>query len=204
MIAKKQCKKIVSLLLCLSLLIFCLLDFSGCQSLTTNKKTKVVIDIQTRTEYRDNSQLHYYSLTTDGEVNNIKAFTADKMEVFTAPAHECFESYFIGYQGKSLNYLNDIILTDEDGHPIEITPIISDIFEETSELEHEIFTMKIFKQGNEYFVYVELNVNWWAPCSLYYYNQDSSRLIKLHTFDNEEVIGIKIHNLGLLKRQYSY
>lgn len=64
--------------------------------------------------------------------------------------------------------------------------------------------MKIFKLDDEYFVYAELNVNLWYPCTLYYYNQEISELIELYKFDDEEITGIKIHSLDSFNKQYYY
>jgi hypothetical protein len=58
--------------------------------------------------------------------------------------------------------------------------------------------MELIKDGSEYFVYIELNVNWWSPCTLYYYNQDTSKLVELYTFDDEQVTALKIRDLSLI------
>ncbi len=98
-----------------------------------------------------------------------------------------------------LNHLIHTELTDKNGNKVEITPIISSIFEETAKLEHDIMRMEIIKDKEEYFVFVSLNVNLWTPCTLYYFNQNSSKLIELYTFDYEIVTGIKINDLNTLK-----
>ena len=46
-----------------------------------------------------------------------------------------------------------------------------------------------------YFVYVELNVNLWTPCTLYYYAPRESRLYEVDRWDNMEVIGIHIRDM---------
>lgn len=206
MITKNRCKKIVSLIISLSLLTLCLLNFSGCRLLSNednedDESKEVVIDIQTQPydNQKNNTDRCYYSLTTDRELNETEPFTPDNIEIFTAPT-SCFHWYYTKFNSKPFKYVDDIILKDEDGYDVEITPIISDIFEETARLEHSFFKIKIFQENDEYFVYVELNVNWSYPCTLYYYNQEYSRLIKLYTLDNEEVTGIKIHNLDSLKK----
>ena len=63
---------------------------------------------------------------------------------------------------------------------------MDDIFKKIALLEHDLLTVRIFDISGEYFVYVELNVNLWTPCSLYYYNQDSRELIQLFEFSNKE------------------
>lgn len=202
MINKNPCKRILSLIISLSLLTLCLLNFSGCQSLLLNN-AEVVIDIQTQDYsmvYDEENSYYtcYYSLYSNKKLKETESFVADQTEVFTAPM-DCFSSYIDKRKNKVLNHLIHTELTDEDGNNVEITPIISSIFEETSKLEHDIMLMEIIKDNEEYCVFVSLNVNLWTPCTLYYYNQNSYKLIKLYTFDHEIVTGIKINNLNVLK-----
>lgn len=210
---KNRCKKAVSLILCLSLLILCLLSFSGCCPIifnedneNNNKNIQVVMDIQTKPYHNkdNNKDRCYYTLTSDGEVTETEPFTPDKMEMFSVPVHDCYGNYDIEFKSKRISYLMDIALKDEDGNDVEVTPIISDIFKETLIIDYDMFTMEIFKVGDEYFVYAEHNVNLWYPCVLYYYNQEASRLIELYKFDDEVITGIKIHSLDSINKQYYY
>ncbi len=227
MFTKNRCKKIASLFIALSLLTLCLINLSGCQSLfsklsnetnnDTNENIELVMDIQTHPNEEDNSldnddnnaDICYYSLTTDGKVTEAEPFTPDEMEIFTVPVNRCFNEYTIEFGNsnhthRNYTYISDMILEDEDGKNVEITPIISDIFKEALAIGHDMFEMKIFKLDDEYFVYAELNVNLWYPCGLYYYNQEASKLIKLYEFDDEEITGIKIHSLDSFNKQYYY
>lgn len=200
---KNLFKKAVSL----SLLIICLFNLSGCQTIFLNK-SDLVIEVETKDyswiyDKDKNYDTCYYSLYSnkdysDKKIKKSEAFIADETEVFIA-SPDCFDSYIDRIQNKVLNRLRYTNLTDKDGNDVEITPVISEIFEETAKLEHDILRMEIIKDGDEYFVFVSLNVNWWTPCTLYYFNQDSSKLIKLYTFDYEIVTGIKIHDLSILK-----
>lgn len=200
---KSLFKKSVILILCLLILAFSLLNFSGCQSLLLESKSEAVIEMQTQ-DYSlvyDNDKNYdtcYYSFYSNKKIKETEPFVEDKTEVFTASAN-CFSSYIDKRKNKVLNRLTYIELTDENGNNVKITPIISSIFEETAKLEHDIMLMKIIKDNDEYFVFVSLNVNLWTPCTLYYYNQNTSKLIKLYTFDHEIVTGIKINNLDNLK-----
>lgn len=195
---KNLFKKAVSL----SLLILCLFNLSGCQTIFLNK-SDLVIEVETKDyswiyDKDKNYDACYYSLYSNKKIKKSEAFIADETEVFFA-SPDCFDSYIDSIQNKVLNRLRYTNLTDKYGNDVEITPVISEIFEETAKLEHDILRMEIIKDGDEYFVFVSLNVNWWTPCTLYYFNQDSSKLIKLYTFDYEIVTGIKIHDLSILK-----
>lgn len=200
MIIKNLFKKIVSLILCLLIFAFCSLNFSGCQSSLPKRHKEAVIEIQTQDYdlvYDDENSYNtcYYSLYSNKKLKETEPFVADKTEVFTAST-DCFSSYIDKRKNKVLNHLIHTELTDEDGNKVKITPIISSIFEETAKLEHDIMLMEIIKDNEEYFVFVSLDVSFWTPCTLYYYNQNSSKLIELCTFDHEIVTGIKINNLN--------
>lgn len=203
MFTKNRCKKIASLFIALSLLTLCLLNLSGCQSSLTEKNKESVIEIQTQDygwvyDSEKSYDTCYYSLYSNKKLKETEPFVADKTEVFTA-SRDCFSSYIDKRKNKVLNHLIHTELTDKNGNKVEITPIISSIFEETAKLEHDIMRMEIIKDNEEYFVFVSLNVNLWTPCTLYYYNQNSSKLIELYTFDYEIVTGIKINDLNTLK-----
>ncbi|MCH5296359.1 MAG: hypothetical protein J1E85_01685 [Ruminococcus sp.] len=216
MITKNRCKKIVSLIISLSLLTLCLLNFSGCRLLSNednednedDESKEVVIDIITQPydNQNNNADIFYYSFYTNEKVNEIEPFTPDEMEVFYVP-YGCFDSYS-QYKPRGVdNPIKDIKslrLEDANGNDVEITPIISSILEEVQKIEHPIINMKIFKDNEEYFVFISLNVNWWSPCRLYYYNQDYSKLVELYTFNREEVTGIRIRDLSRYKWHYIY
>lgn len=203
MFTKNRCKKIASLFIALSLLTLCLLNLSGCQSSLTEKNKESVIEIQTQDygwvyDSEKSYDTCYYSLYSNKKLKETEPFVADKTEVFTA-SRDCFSSYIDKRKNKVLNHLIHTELTDKNGNKVEITPIISSIFEETAKLEHDIMRMEIIKDKEEYFVFVSLNVNLWTPCTLYYFNQNFSKLIELYTFDYEIVTGIKINDLNTLK-----
>lgn len=223
---KKLSIIIISIVLCLSVIIFGVAGF-GIHSIINDineikeqnkiENPELVMDIQTHPYEEDHSldnddnnvDICYYSLTTDGKVTEAEPFTPDEMEIFTVPVNRCFNEYTIEFGNsnhthRNYTYISDMILEDEDGKNVEITPIISDIFKEALAIGHDMFEMKIFKLDDEYFVYAELNVNLWYPCTLYYYNQEISELIELYKFDDEEITGIKIHSLDSVNKQYYY
>lgn len=218
MFTKNRCKKIASLFIALSLLTLCLINLSGCQSLfsklsnetnnDTNENIELVMDIQTHPNEEDNSldnddnnaDICYYSLTTDGKATETEAFTPDDIDIYNVNYSKY--SHHITFKNSSFRCMYDITLTDENGNNIEITPVITDIINQIKDIDHDTFKIKIFKLDDEYFVYAELNVNLWYPCTLYYYNQEISELIELYKFDDEEITGIKIHSLDPLKSTY--
>lgn len=199
---KNLFKKAVSL----SLLILCLFNLSGCYPLILNgddefidDDVKAVIDIQTEPYYeQENDDVFYYSFNSIEEVSRTEPFTPDEMDVFTVSG-DYFYSSFSRPKGvdNPLKDIDYIKMEDKDGNYAEITPTILSILEEAQKIKHRIMKLKIFKADEEYFVFASLGVNWWTPCVLYYYNQEYSKLVVLHTFANEEVTGIKIHDLSI-------
>ena len=125
----------------------------------------------------------------------------DPATVYLVP-YGCFESYIDHRQNKVLNRLIRVAVTDEKEVPCPAPDIMQDIFPAISELEHDLFTVQIFEDAGEYFVYVEKNVNLWSPCALYYYDREAKRLTELYTWDDEKVVGIRmisadrLHALG--------
>ena len=51
--------------------------------------------------------------------------------------------------------------------------------------------MNILQMENEIYVSVELNVNWWAPCILNYYDEEKNELVKITTQDDVKYVGLR-------------
>lgn len=214
---KKLSIIIISIVLCLSVIIFGVAGF-GIHSIINDineikeqnkiENPELVMDIQTHPYEEDHSldnddnnvDICYYSLTTDGKATETEAFTPDDIDIYNVNYSKY--SHHITFKNSSFRCMYDITLTDENGNNIEITPVITDIINQIKDIDHDTFKIKIFKLDDEYFVYAELNVNLWYPCTLYYYNQEISELIELYKFDDEEITGIKIHSLDPLKSTY--
>ena len=150
--------------------------------------------------YADNTmdydEIRYYSIERSGvfyDAKSIEPFVPDDIRIFTVVPGGiiCDDS-----AGNSRGHyrIDDKRLFDENGRVTEMTDALSDVFDSILELEpHLIELCQIFKDSDEYFVYLELNVNWWYPCELYYYDKASGSLKLLFKFDNERIIGIKTH-----------
>ena len=159
-----------------------------------------IVEIETRTAYpvdEESVKLKSYVIADQKRIMPVETVTKDEMAVFFVP-YNCFASYIDRSQNKVLNSLKHIALTDAAGNKMDVPPVIAEMFPEIAKLEHDLCTVQIFQIENEYFVYVELNVNLWDPCSLYYYNQEKKLLIQLCTFNNEYVQGIHILSLERL------
>lgn len=214
---KKLAIIIISIVLCLHLIIFGVAGFaiysfiSDINEINEHdivENPELVMYIQTHPYEEDhsldnddnNADICYYILTSDGKTAEAESFTPDDIDIYTFNYSEY--SRPINFKNLDLRCMYDITLTDENGNDVEITPVITDIINEIKHMEHDTFVTEIFKSGEEYFVYAELNVNWAYPCGLYYYNQEASKLIKLYEFEYEEITDIKIHSLDSLKGTY--
>ena len=136
----------------------------------------------------------FYSVSKYRKAERITEFKDDEIDIYTA-SPGAYDSYI----GKGVNFFAKKELYDIDGKDVEMTPVLSDIMEMVAGIENDIMLMQILKDGDEFFVYTELNVNWWSPCVLYYYDQGSKSLRELYTFDNERIIGLRVRNLDLIR-----
>lgn len=75
----------------------------------------------------------------------------------------------------------------------EINNNLKNMVTQVSKINRDIIGNKIFVIDNLYFVEVELNVNMWSFYELYYYDIKNNKLIKYYTFDNVDIIWIKIN-----------
>ncbi len=183
----------------------CIFSLSGCSLFSPHfdTKTRSVLFVKTsHEEYSDTANTvtySYYAVSPSQDTEPIESvrFTAD--EVKRCHAASCFASYIDHAENQVKNRLVKGKITDDHDETVPITPILSSILQKTAELGHDMITVDIIEDGDEYFVYTELNVNWWSPCCLYYYDQSQDSLRELYTFDNEELVSIEIRNLDLIR-----
>lgn len=121
-------------------------------------------------------------LDTDVDLKSIEPFEIDNAEIYSY-------SYFTSYNDDEP--VPPSKLSDETGKTVEITPVLDDILDAIENVKHDKINMKIFNDNGDYYVYLELNTNWWYPCELYHYDKDSKSLDLIYQFDGEEIVGIK-------------
>lgn len=121
-------------------------------------------------------------LDTDVDLKSIEPFEIDNAEIYSY-------SYFTSYNDDEP--VPPSKLSDENRKAVEITPVLDDILDAIENVKHDKINMKIFNDNNDYYVYLELNTNWWYPCELYHYDKDSKSLDLIYQFDGEEIVGIK-------------
>ncbi|MCR5278430.1 MAG: hypothetical protein K6E19_03220 [Lachnospiraceae bacterium] len=59
-------------------------------------------------------------------------------------------------------------------------------------IDHEIFRVRAFQSGDNWYLFADLNVNWFDPCQLYRYNINTGKLTYLAQWDDAEVLGISV------------
>ena len=121
-------------------------------------------------------------LDTDVDLKSIEPFEIDNAEIYSY-------SYFTSYNDDEP--VPSSKLSDETGKTVEITPVLDDILDAIENVKHDKINIKIFNDNNDYYVYLELNTNWWYPCELYHYDKNSKSLDLIYQFDGEEIVGIK-------------
>lgn len=123
-------------------------------------------------------KVEYFALASHGRRMKIDAFAPDRAQKYTIPS-SCFtlgENLVIEYK-----------LYSEDGKEAPVTREIADICEAMKDVGHDVMDVHVFDIGGELFAVADLNVNWWSPYHLYYYNKDARRLMLLCVFADQEV-----------------
>ena len=146
---------------------------------------------------RKESEIRYYSLASSGRIRLTTAFVPDTATTYTVP-YGCFESYVD--RNKVLNRLDHMALEDEDRNQVPLNETHALIFHRIAELEHSMLNIRFIETGGQTFVYLELNVNLWTPCCLYWYDCEADALVLLHEWDAEEVVGLRLRNITLAKQ----
>ena len=67
------------------------------------------------------------------------------------------------------------------------------------QIDHAIFDFQIIVvNGQRYFAFVKLNVNWWDPCTLYEY--EGGELRELAQWDNMRLLSVGSSEIHMKKR----
>lgn len=156
----------------------------------------IVIARTSNMSNRKVSETRYYSLASGGRICLSEAFEPDAAAVYTVP-NDCFVSYIDSGRNRILNRLDHMALVDEARNQVPVSEMHARIFQRIAELERAVLDIRLIETGGQTFVYLELNVNLWTPCCLYWYDRDADALVLLHKWDAEEVIGLRLRNIAL-------
>ena len=170
----------------------------GFEVVRFDPETMGVIDVIVVDHHGEDDTRHYYNIGT-GRIEQVcEPFEPDDMTIYTVDRNG-LESYIDREKNKVLNRLLYIRIEDAQENEITPTSMMEAAVTCAARLEHNIMELHIFLLGSEIFLQTELNVNWWCPVELYWYDQQNDRLVELDTFDGLEVVGIRIRNLDRIQ-----
>ena len=155
-----------------------------------DENTAGIVDVILRK--REYDSLQHYAIGPGQTTKAIDAFKSDPLQFFHL--QEEYDAVF-GDAGHTDFRLTDRWLEDESGSRVEITPKIQRVLDLAVQNEHDILKTSILQAGEQLFAAVELNVNLWCPCELYYYDEENDALALLVTFDSADYIGLRIRNM---------
>ena len=182
----RQQKRFLSVVAIAIFAIACFIAFRIIQQ-NFDVDTQAVVDVITK-DYSD-GKIEYDAIGTGKRKMDIHPFESDPLQTCCADLDDHFSAY---------GTVQSAHLYDESGKLVDNTEPIERILEHVADIEHLIIRMKILRQRDLYFVVVELNVNWWSPCILYYYDAKNDQLVELYTYDDKEIVGIKVRNLSMI------
>ena len=139
------------------------------------------------------NQLNYYEINIWKNKRKTKEFKSQELEIYKVD-NNCYNHNANIEKHIALNQLiiEKCTIKDDLEKNIEIKGYLEKIIKLVSEKEkHDIIGNTILKTNDEYYVVVELNVNLWTPYELYKYDKEKNKLKLIHTFDGENIIGIK-------------
>lgn len=197
---KRQLKGCLITLICIiavPVLLYLFDDAWDLYQRTFDPETKGIVKVVTECDggiWRDPGTF-IYTIASRNRIQASDPFEPDKMDVYNASS--CLISSV--ENGKVVNHINTVRILDENRQEVEVTQELDDIVHLAAQINHDVMVLKILKTEAHTFVYTELNVNLWTPCTLYYYNPETRSLAQLHEWDDEKVTLIKAVNPELLK-----
>lgn len=145
---------------------------------------------------RSEDEIRYYALASNKRIRLTEAFESDPMTVYTVPLN-CFIEYKSpSKKNRILHQIRQMELLEADGNQVSVSEEKARVFRRIEELEHGFLRIRIIDAAGQTFVCIELNVNLWTPCDFYWYDPDADALVLLHTWDDEEVIGLHVRDMA--------
>lgn len=134
------------------------------------------------TKNERNNKINYYEINDRENKRTVSKFNSKEIETFEISGN-CYESYID--RNKVLNKLNldNCEITNSPKDKIELNGYLEKIVYLVSKVEHDIIGSTVLKLNDDYYVVIELNVNWWSPYKFYKYYKNSNKLKLIYTFD---------------------
>ena len=173
-------KRMFAALLCLALGLALFLSLR-------NKPDEPLLRVALKSEDGQDAAYVCETVYASGKSRRCEAFTPDTCVFYTADYADFDTS---ALRSRRVNTLVATTLYDSVGNTI--TPnetMIAMMRAAAEQIDHAIFTFQIIVvNGQRYFAFVKLNVNWWTPCTLYEY--EGGELRELAQWDNMRLLSI--------------
>ena len=128
----------------------------------------------------------YETVYASGKSRRCEAFTPDSAVFYTADYADFDTSALHSHR---VNTLVATTLYDSAGNAVTPNETMIAMMHAAEQIDHAIFDFQIIVvNGQRYFAFVKLNVNWWDPCTLYEY--DSAQLRALCQWDNMRLLSV--------------
>ena len=129
----------------------------------------------------------YETVCASGKSRRCEAFTPNSAVFYTADYADFDTSALRSHR---VNTLVATTLYDSVGNVVEPNEtMIAMMHAAADQIDHAIFDFQIIVvNGQRYFAFVKLNVNWWDPCTLYEY--ESGALRELCQWDNMRLLSV--------------
>lgn len=151
-----------------------------------SRQASPVLKVITRN--RDDNKINYSVIYDNGNIAETEAFTPDKT-VFLYAGNYDYASKI--EDGKIVVTLLKPRLTDSNGNKVEPDETVKKLMKTLArESEHDILGVIIIIDGDNYYAFVEHNVNLWVPCHLYRYEKNEDTLTDLYCWNYVDLIGI--------------
>ena len=173
-------KRIFAALLCLALG-FALFLF------VRNEPDEPLLRVALKSEDGQDAAYVCETVYASGKSRRCEAFTPDTCVFYTADYADFDTSALRSHR---VNTLVATTLYDSVGNVVEPNEtMIAMMHAAADQIDHAIFDFQIIVvNGQRYFAFVKLNVNWWDPCTLYEY--ESGELRELCQWDDMRLLSI--------------
>lgn len=173
---KRILAALLSFALCLALLFF-----------VRNKSDEPILHVALKPAGEQDAAYVCETVYASGKSRRCNAFTPDTCVFYTADYADFDTSALRSHR---VNTLVATTLYDSVGNVVEPDEtMIAMMHAAADQIDHAIFDFQIIVvNGQRYFAFVKLNVNWWDPCTLYEYEGGEFR--ELAQWDNMRLLSI--------------
>ena len=173
---KRILAALLSFALCLALLFF-----------VRSEPDEPILHVALKPTGEQDAAYVYETVYTSGKSRACDAFTPDTCVFYTADYADFDTSALRSHR---VNTLVATTLYDSVGNVVEPNEtMIAMMHAAADQIDHAIFDFQIIVvNGQRYFAFVKLNVNWWDPCTLYEYEGGEFR--ELAQWDNMRLLSI--------------